>query len=72
MDEKPRAVGALDLSLRGKIDIDPGMATYATAARARDYIGFDVDDFERLHRVHFTFAEEHERPRAPLTPSARG
>jgi len=48
------------------------MATYTTAARARDDIGFDVDDFERLHRVHFTFTEEHERPRAPLTPSARG
>jgi len=48
------------------------MATYATAAGARDDIGFDVDDFERLHRVHFTLAEKHKRPCAPLTPPARG
>ena len=47
------------------------MAERAAAAIAGDDRGFDIDDFERLHRVYFTFAEKLAR-RAPLTPSARG
>jgi len=72
MDKKPGAVGALDLSLRGKIEKDPRVPAHTATARARDDIGVEVDDFKRLHRIQFTFVEKHERPWAPLTPSARG
>jgi hypothetical protein len=37
------------------------MTVHATTAVASDDVGFDINDFERLHRVCFTFREKLER-----------